>query len=124
MAEVTLLCKNTELCLCLIENRKRRILVAKNKDYLIAVSPVLRVATVPFVPLAKVSEEGIDDFYRLVGKLSMKDYSSKYLLNPKFGEHLINGNIKESDIGGVVELAMTACYLYENPSSTKEATYE
>lgn len=99
MCTVDLLVKSPDMCVATLSNGEYVLKVIKDVDYLVAVSMTHTINGEKFVPIAKRAVHGTyDDFYKLVGKLAMKDVTSKYFANPKYEEHLVNGNVSKADL--------------------------
>lgn len=70
-------------------------------NIMMVVSAAIKVNNVPLVKILKVcstESEAHDEFLHVIGKLTIKDVSSKYFENPKYYEHMSNGVSKDKGL--------------------------
>lgn len=110
MSSVVLDLGNTAECVKFTKGDETNLLVLSH-EIVVLTSLNDEVNREPFIKIAKLCkdyDEAKQEFYHILGKMCLKDSSSKYFNSPNKEEHLKNGSFPAWSRDFIVDVARTA----------------
>lgn len=107
---VTLDLGNTMECVRIVKGCEVNLIVLSH-EFVVVTSLTKVVDGTPFIKLAKLCKsyrEAKVEFQHVIGKMCLKDRTSKYFDNPNYNEHLNNGSFPSYVTNIVIDIANTA----------------